>query len=128
MPSSRRRCTGSSSTIRINSAMGAPVVPIWGAPWRNRLNTLLSVGRCGGCSHGVERGRVPTMFEPDTEESMPPARSRSKSVAKPASAKPAKSPGLGDLPHWNLTDLYPAPDAGEVKRDLDRADADSIAF
>ncbi|OWU84278.1 oligoendopeptidase F [Oceanicola sp. 22II-s10i] len=26
---------------------------------------------------------------------------------------------LGDLPEWDLTDLYPAPDAPEVKRDLD---------
>ncbi|WP_353471817.1 M3 family oligoendopeptidase [Salipiger sp. H15] len=26
---------------------------------------------------------------------------------------------LGDLPEWDLSDLYPAPDAPEVKRDLD---------
>ncbi|MGR3455180.1 M3 family oligoendopeptidase [Pseudooceanicola sp.] len=26
---------------------------------------------------------------------------------------------LGDLPEWDLTDLYPAPDAAEIKRDLD---------
>ncbi|RVV99591.1 M3 family oligoendopeptidase [Mesobaculum littorinae] len=26
---------------------------------------------------------------------------------------------LGDLPEWDLSDLYPAPDAAEVKRDLD---------
>ncbi|WP_306133483.1 M3 family oligoendopeptidase [Roseivivax marinus] len=26
---------------------------------------------------------------------------------------------LGDLPEWDLTDLYPAPDAPELKRDLD---------
>ena len=32
------------------------------------------------------------------------------------------------LPVWNLSDLYPAIDAPEVARDLDRSDADSAAF
>ena len=32
------------------------------------------------------------------------------------------------MPEWNLTDLYPGLDAPEVKRDLDRVDADSLAF
>ena len=54
----------------------------------------------------------------------PAARSAAKKPAKPA----AKAPKLGALPEWNLTDLYPAIDSVEVKRDLDRADADSIAF
>ena len=27
--------------------------------------------------------------------------------------------GLGALPEWDLSDLYPAPDAPEVARDLD---------
>jgi oligoendopeptidase F len=35
---------------------------------------------------------------------------------------------LGPLPEWNLTDLYPAMDAPEVKRDLERAEAECIAF
>ena len=26
---------------------------------------------------------------------------------------------LGDLPEWDLSDLYPSPDASELKRDLD---------
>lgn len=26
---------------------------------------------------------------------------------------------FGDLPEWDLTDLYPAPDSAELKRDLD---------
>src|SRR5262249_4793549 len=43
-------------------------------------------------------------------------------------AKPAKSPKTSTLPEWNLADLYPAPDAAEVKRDLDRVDADCLAF
>lgn len=51
------------------------------------------------------------------------SRSKSKTVVK---AKPkattrasAKAP---KLPEWNLTDLYPAIDAPEVKLDLERLD------
>lgn len=29
------------------------------------------------------------------------------------------SKNLGDLPEWDLTDLYPSDDAAELKRDLD---------
>ena len=32
------------------------------------------------------------------------------------------------LPEWNLADLYPGLDAPEIKRDLDRSEADSRAF
>jgi oligoendopeptidase F len=35
---------------------------------------------------------------------------------------------LGDLPEWNLRDLYPAPDSPEVKRDLELADSECVAF
>ena len=35
---------------------------------------------------------------------------------------------LGALPEWNLTDLYPAMDAPELKRDLARAETDCAAF
>src|SRR5262245_55762032 len=44
-----------------------------------------------------------------------------------AAASP-KQPALGDLPEWNLADLYPGMDAAELHRDLDKAAADSIAF
>ncbi|MCJ8140344.1 M3 family oligoendopeptidase [Falsirhodobacter halotolerans] len=36
--------------------------------------------------------------------------------------------GMGQLPEWNLTDLYPAPDAAEVREDLDRLQAECVAF
>ena len=59
-------------------------------------------------------------------------------VAKPTAktivrkAKAAKrrigATGLGLLPEWNLSDLYAAMDAPELKRDLARADAESLAF
>jgi len=35
---------------------------------------------------------------------------------------------LGDLPEWNLADLYSGMDAPELKRDLEKAAADAIAF
>ena len=51
--------------------------------------------------------------------------------AKRAPARPAKSrppARLGTLPEWNLADLYAGIDDPHVKRDLDRADAESVAF
>jgi len=35
---------------------------------------------------------------------------------------------LGTLPDWDLTDLYPAPDAPQIARDLDWLDAECAAF
>ncbi len=40
----------------------------------------------------------------------------------------AKEPALGQLPEWNLTDLYPAMDAPVFASDLARAEADCKAF
>ena len=40
--------------------------------------------------------------------------------------RPSKS--LGALPEWNLADLYPAMDAPEIKRDLDRGETECIEF
>jgi oligoendopeptidase F len=48
-----------------------------------------------------------------------------KSVA--ANRKPARK-SVSALPEWNLADLYPALDSPDVARDLDRIDADCIAF
>src|SRR5258708_2896995 len=56
-----------------------------------------------------------------------PAKSsaqRKSAVKKPSAAK--ASPGK--LPEWNLADLYSGIDAPEVVRDLDRMDAECIAF
>ena len=60
-----------------------------------------------------------------------PNRAPAKRDAKPAAdtaVKAAAAPNLGPLPEWNLADLYPAMDAPEVKRDLERAEAECIAF
>ena len=35
---------------------------------------------------------------------------------------------LGDLPEWNLADLYPGMEAPELKRDIAKAAADATAF
>src|SRR5215475_612631 len=48
-------------------------------------------------------------------------------AAKPKSAAKTSSK-LGKLPEWNLTDLYASIDAPEVTRDLDKLDADCLAF
>ena len=48
-----------------------------------------------------------------------------KTSARKKLSKPAK---LGDLPEWNLKDLYPALDSPEVNRDLDLADNECAAF
>lgn len=52
--------------------------------------------------------------------------SAKKSAAK---AKPSKAASkTGKLPEWNLADLYSGIDAPQVARDLDRMDADCVAF
>jgi oligoendopeptidase F len=38
------------------------------------------------------------------------------------------STDMGDLPEWNLSDLYSGMDAPELKRDLEKAAADALAF
>jgi oligoendopeptidase F len=48
-----------------------------------------------------------------------------KASARKALNKPTK---LGDLPEWNLKDLYPALDSPEVQRDLELADSECAAF
>src|SRR3954465_5096547 len=107
-----------------------------------------SVRGCAGRPHGRPRdteGAVESagakrdmrnVIVPGASRRMSPARTAARKFAKPApqsapkkSAKPAaKSAKPGALPEWNLADLYPAIDSPELKRDLDRADADSIAF
>ncbi|MEM7295431.1 MAG: oligoendopeptidase F, partial [Pseudomonadota bacterium] len=40
----------------------------------------------------------------------------------------AGSGNLGDLPEWDLTDLYPGPDAPEWGRDMDEVEAECASF
>ena len=53
---------------------------------------------------------------------------QAKRGASQRAVKPASSGRLGSLPEWNLDDLYGGIDDPQVKRDLDRADAESVAF
>ena len=41
---------------------------------------------------------------------------------------PTRKSPLGALPEWNLADLYAGLDDPAVRRDLDRADTESMAF
>ena len=45
-----------------------------------------------------------------------------------AAEKTAADAKLGDLPEWNLNDLYPGMDAPEIEADLKRAKEDASAF
>src|ERR1700754_1169278 len=57
---------------------------------------------------------------------------KTKSAAKPKGAAKASSnktsSKLGKLPQWNLADLYSSIAAPEIARDLDKLDADCLAF
>jgi hypothetical protein len=47
----------------------------------------------------------------------------------PRSAAAKKAPkALGQLPEWNLADLYSSMDAPEIKRDLDRGETECFEF
>jgi oligoendopeptidase F len=46
----------------------------------------------------------------------------------PDAARTSSKPALGDLPRWDLSDLYTAPDAPELVADLDWARAEAKAF
>ncbi|CAN5203709.1 M3 family oligoendopeptidase [soil metagenome] len=53
---------------------------------------------------------------------------KSKPVVKAKTSRKQPSGAAGKLPEWNLADLYPAIDAPDVARDLDKLDADCAAF
>ncbi|CAN0530406.1 unnamed protein product, partial [Scytosiphon promiscuus] len=60
-----------------------------------------------------------------------PARATAHTAAiarAPADEAAARKDELGDLPEWDLADLYPAHDSAEVKADLARAESEATAF
>lgn len=57
-----------------------------------------------------------------------PSPQRKSSIKKATAVKSSSRSKVAKLPEWNLTDLYPSIDAPEVNRDLDRLDAEAIAF
>jgi oligoendopeptidase F len=60
----------------------------------------------------------------------PRSRPKSKKPAPSRRAIPTKrrASSREGLPEWNLTDLYPAIDAPEIRRDLDHARTEAVAF
>src|SRR3954471_2302273 len=56
------------------------------------------------------------------------ARRKSIPQRKPNGAKPAAKSKSARLPEWNLADLYSGIGAPEVTRDLDKMDAECLAF
>src|SRR6202165_3313767 len=53
---------------------------------------------------------------------------KSTAQRKSTATKSATKPKTGKLPEWNLADLYSGIDAPEVIRDLQKMDADCVAF
>ena len=51
-----------------------------------------------------------------------------RTVAAMTQGHSAAAATLGDLPEWNLADLYPGMDSPELAQDLARADAEAKAF
>jgi len=49
-------------------------------------------------------------------------------LPRPVFDADATAGGLGDLPEWDLTDLYAAPDAPEIGRDMDWLETECAAF
>ena len=58
---------------------------------------------------------------------MPRTKSAARKIATKRAAAPAKKRS-GALPEWNLADLYSGLDDPAIKRDLDKSDADCVAF
>ncbi len=72
---------------------------------------------------------MPTAAKRAKTASKAAAKSASKTASKPApKAKPRSGARLGDLPEWNLNDLYPGMDSPALKRDLEQSDAECAAF
>ena len=75
--------------------------------------------------------KKPALRKPAVKTSAAKKSAAKKSAAKSKSskaslAKPASK--TGKLPEWNLADLYSGIDAPEVARDLEKMDADCVAF
>ena len=49
-------------------------------------------------------------------------------AAADAALASSDNPDLGDLPNWDLADLYPGTDSSELKADLERMDREAMAF
>ncbi len=57
-----------------------------------------------------------------------PKTAKKAAAKRPAALKSTRQSALGALPEWDLDDLYSGLDDPAIKRDLDRADAECLAF
>src|SRR6202000_1951360 len=120
MFSTRRRCTASSSAIKILGAMVFPARYDYlyriGALSPMPINALLSLA-------------VPPSFL-SARQVLTTMTSRSSALRKSNSGKSAARPKIktGKLPEWNLGDLYAGIDAPEIARDLAKMDSECVAF
>ncbi len=73
----------------------------------------------------TRRAAKPVLKKPASKKAAA-SKTIAKSVKKSAT-KPAKTPAT-KLPEWNLADLYASIDAPEIGHDLDKLDADCVAF
>jgi oligoendopeptidase F len=58
----------------------------------------------------------------------PNRAAKPRNVTKTVTRKSSRAAKPASLPEWNLTDLYAGLDAPEIKRDLERVDAECLAF
>src|SRR6266851_2440698 len=133
MLSRRRRCTGSSSTIRMVSLIRnlAPTILCrFGPLWPSWVNAWIKPGAivASGRAHRYSLiGQDTTCPHPvSTNEPLRQLMPGKRRAARAAKSRPETS--LGILPEWNLADLYLGLDDPQVQRDLDRADAESVTF
>src|SRR5882757_3902633 len=66
-------------------------------------------------------------LEPD-DLALPKSPTQRKSNSQKSAAKSKPGNKTGKLPEWNLADLYSGIDAPEVASDLQKMDADCVAF
>src|SRR5918911_2262777 len=65
---------------------------------------------------------------PSTDSRMPPSLDPALRETKAAAARTVSKPTFGDLPEWDLSDLYPGMDSPAFAQDLARAEAECKAF
>src|ERR1700733_7310528 len=65
---------------------------------------------------------------PAAAKRLPAKKPVAKPVKKAAGARSRPAAARSPLPEWNLADLYAGLDDPRVARDLDHADAESLAF
>jgi oligoendopeptidase F len=76
-------------------------------------------GRVEADISGTPPARIPDM---------PPSLDPALRATQAAAARTVAKPALGDLPEWDLSDLYPGMDSPDFSRDLAGAEAECKAF